>query len=54
MKEWLNNHSDMNELFDFVGFRRAGGNLKTVQKYMTENNLEEDYKIFRKKERVNS
>lgn len=49
MKEWLNNHSDMNELFDFIGFRRAGGNLKTVQKYMIENNLEEDYKIFRKK-----
>lgn len=49
MKEWLDNHSNMNELFDFIGFRRAGGNFKTVQKYMIENNLEEDYKNFRKK-----
>lgn len=49
MKEWLNNHSDINELFNFIGFRRAGGNFKTIQRFMDINNLQEDYKSFRKK-----
>lgn len=49
MLTWLETHSDMNEFFNFLGLRRAGGNFKTVQKYMKKNNLEKEYELFKKK-----
>ena len=49
MEDWLNNHSNMDDLFSFIGFRRAGGNFKTLQKYIKENDLIDTFEKFRKK-----
>ena len=49
MEKWLLTHNDMDELFSFIGFRRAGGNFKTLFKYILENNLSDVFKDFRKR-----
>ena len=49
MKKWLLTHNDINELFSFIKLRRAGGNFKTLYKYIENNNLNDVFKDFKKR-----
>lgn len=49
MKLWLESHDDIKELYKFVNLRYAGGNHKTIYKYMEKNQLLNEYQEFKER-----